>query len=674
MVNRKTVSAFTIAALLSCAVPLKSGASSLLAPALGPITLGQTTFSVPASVAEGTEVAISSSSGNISAISDALKAGFETQYQGSKVSIDSKDANAAIQDVLNGNADLAAISRPLTAEEKGKGLLDTTVSRSKIAIVVDQSNPFAQSLTGEQFAKIFRGEIKNWSEVGGPDSEITLVDRPANSETRQALAPYPVFQTAEFKAAANATTLTEDTSEAVAKALGANGIGYVLVDELEANPSLKALSLHQTPPTEAAYPFSRPYSFVYAGGASPAVSAFLGYATGNPGQAVVKAADVSGIGVIPEPVAAASPNSASANAESGEAGAVGDTGGSAAENTDANEAEAEETEGAGAEGALSEEAAAAAGPDGVLGTEDDIASIDPAGPDGVLGTEDDIEVLNSTAGPDGIAGTEDDIEIPGEEAAGAGLESLAGRGSWWWLLLPLAGLGLLIWAAGKRGSEEDTGYSVNTGRDNIDSNYDRGDFDGEGRVGLGGLDANLTTAGKTAGAGLGKMAAGGAAIAGGVAAAGAGLADRAKDVSGSGMTSVRGGVSGTASSLEGSLQDGIEGTKTNIQGGIDGAKTTIQGGIDGVKDNVQGGIDSVKGGLSGGVSGLSENVREGVDGVKDNVQGGIDSVKGGIQSGIESAKADGDSWLDRAKQRINEATEQVKDTAGDIKDDITNDQ
>ena len=117
MVNRKTASALTVAALLACAIPTQSVASLLFqAPVLGQAA---PSFSVPDSVAKGTQVKIASSSDNMTTISRALGQGFEKQYAG-KVNITTNDSNAAIQAVLNGNADLAAISRPLTEAEKEK--------------------------------------------------------------------------------------------------------------------------------------------------------------------------------------------------------------------------------------------------------------------------------------------------------------------------------------------------------------------------------------------------------------------------------------------------------------------------------------------------------------------------------------------------------------------------
>ena len=63
-------------------------------------------------------------------------------------------------------------------------------------------------------------------------------------------------------------------------------------------------------------------------------------------------------------------------------------------------------------------------------------------------------------------------------------------------------------------------------------------------------------------------------------------------------------------------------------------------------------------------------------GLRDKAQDGIDTVNGSAQEGGDDVKGDaGDaiSWLDRAKQRINEATDQVKDAASEAKDDLTND-
>jgi ABC-type phosphate transport system substrate-binding protein len=636
MVNRKTASALTIAALLACAIPTQA----IPAPLLMTSVIGQAapSFPVPDSVTKGTKLSVASSSDNMKSISTTLGKGFEKLFSG-KVEVTTTDANKAIQEVLNGNVDLAAISRPLTEDEKKKGLIEVPVRREKIAIVVGKDNPFAQSITGSQFAQIFRGEIKDWSKVGGAAGPIRVIDRPDVSETRQALKPYPVFTTAEFKAGANATKLSEDSTEALAKELGKDGISYVLVSQLEGQSAMKAIQLHKTLPDDPRYPFSQPYSYVYAGGASPAVAAFLGYATGAPGQTALKEADLSGYGVLP---AAGTATAAAGN----NAGATADT---------------------------------------QKETKPDIKK-DAAGANGTNGTASGDPATSGNASIEGEGGNDATAGATGAVGSQDGLANIRGR--WWWLLLPLAGLGLLLWAAGKRGSEEETGYIANAGEtpDDGSRNFYRTEGSPDGRFSdtrIGSIDdpdgvrASVGQAGAT---GLGTVVAGGAAIAGGAAAAGAGLAGRMKgqagdvtmdlgNIPGSGgiegiQGSTKSGLGNLRSTIQGSVQSGIDGARTNIQGGIDGARTNIQGGIDGVRDANPGGLDSIRSNIQGGVDNVRGNVQGGIDNVRGNVQGGFDNVSEGLTGS-------GDSWLDKAKKRINEATDQIKDTAADIKDDIT---
>ena len=703
MVNRKTASALTIAALLACAVPVKSIASALVLPVSSSL-LAQATpnFPVPDSVEENTEVTISSSSNNMNAISEALKSGFESEYDGSEVLIETKDANAAIQDVLNDNADLAAISRPLTEEEKAKGLIAVPVRREKIAIVVDKDNPFSQSITGEQFAQIFRGEVKDWSEVGGDAGPIKLVDRPATSETRQSLRPYPVFRAAPFNAVAGATTLEVDTTDAVVEALGTNGISYLLVGELDSQLELKALQLHKTPPTDPKYPFSQPYAFVYAGGASSEVRAFLGYATGNPGQAAVNDAGVSGVGLIPNagggaptPGVRAAAGSATEASEEATPDADGETPDATVEGaiSDNSAGEASNAVVAGFDGVLgTSDDINIAGADGILGTADDIRGL---GPDGEYGTADDIDL----AGLDGIPGTADDVVLAGpdgeietdddvvisetnnividETLTDRDLADSAGDGKWWWLLLPLAGLGLLIWAAGRRSSEEETSYITNVKdddrvRSNIDgdTNLNEGtNFSGGRNVGGGGLDTDIdrTNVGDK-GLGLGEIAASGAAITSGTAVASTDSASPVRNKADDITVDLQAGVSSSSRGSVDGLKGGVNGAEGNVQGSIDSARGNIQGDVDGIRGNTQGGIDGVRSGVQSSSVG---NVRGGTQDSIDGVGGNVDSARSNVQGSSVTAKGNGDSWLDRAKQRINEATEQIKDTTSDIKDDMS---
>ena len=248
-------------------------------------------FQLPASVPSGTTVRIDGSS-SMAAVNTVLKQRFEQQFAGTQVNIAANGTPAGLQAVLGGQADIAAIGRPLTEPEKAQGLKSVLVGRDKIAILVGANNPFAKSLTIEQFAKMFRGDVKNWSEVGGQNAPVKLVDRPDTSDTRQAFKGYPVFKQGKFATGATAEKLKEDTTKAVISNLGNNGISYTTANQIKGLSGAKVVTMHGTQPTDPRYPFSQALYYVYKD-ANPAVQAFLGFASNAPGQSAIEQAGVA---------------------------------------------------------------------------------------------------------------------------------------------------------------------------------------------------------------------------------------------------------------------------------------------------------------------------------------------------------------------------------------------
>ncbi|MBF2046654.1 MAG: DUF4912 domain-containing protein [Elainella sp. C42_A2020_010] len=236
----------------------------------------------PAEVPAGTNVRINSSN-SMAAVSQVQKQNFEAQFPNAKVEVKQTGTADALQALRDGSIDVAAIGRPLTAEEKAEGLVEVPATRRKIAIVVGANNPFPGDLTDQQFAQIFRGEITNWSQVGGPDKPIRVVDRPA-SDTRQALQAYPVFQAAPFQAGATADPVDDENVDAMIRQLGDDGISYAIVDQVANQSDVRIVTIYGTPPTDPSYAFSQPMIYVYKQEANPAAQAFLGYATAPASQ------------------------------------------------------------------------------------------------------------------------------------------------------------------------------------------------------------------------------------------------------------------------------------------------------------------------------------------------------------------------------------------------------
>jgi phosphate transport system substrate-binding protein len=261
------------------------------------LVLAQASFPLPTAVPSGTNVQIDGSTA-MGVINQGLQERFKQKFAGTDVKIADNGTDAAIKELIDGKLDLVAVGRPLTSEEKAQGLMLVPLARPKIAIVVGADNPFKKSLTSAQFVKIFRGEISDWSQVGGKPGAIRLIDRPSTSETRQAFSRYSIFQKAEFKTGSNAVPVSSDRTEDIAKELGTDGISYAIVDNVADKPGIRAVLLHDTPPSDRRYPFSIPLGYVYKGpNPSEPAKAFLGYAIAPENQDIIaKAGFAEGLG------------------------------------------------------------------------------------------------------------------------------------------------------------------------------------------------------------------------------------------------------------------------------------------------------------------------------------------------------------------------------------------
>ena len=92
-------------------------------------------------------------------------------------------SGSGITAVSEGRCDIGLSSRALKDSEVASGLVGTVLAYDGIAMIVNPANT-VEDLDIETIAKIYTGEITNWSEVGGDDGEIVLVGREAGSGTR----------------------------------------------------------------------------------------------------------------------------------------------------------------------------------------------------------------------------------------------------------------------------------------------------------------------------------------------------------------------------------------------------------------------------------------------------------------------------------------------------------
>ncbi|MBN2404183.1 MAG: phosphate ABC transporter substrate-binding protein [Coriobacteriia bacterium] len=165
-------------------------------------------------------------------------------------------SSAGIETVTRGSSDIGTSSRDLKTEEETLGLVDTPIAYDAIAVIVNPDNPIRE-LTTEQVRDIFSGRYTNWSELGGPDLPIGLVNRDEASGTREAFNKI-VMGDETFDIGAVILPGTGQARAVVTDAPGA--VGYISLGFV--NDDVKAIVIDGVVPSEEAvvagtYPVSR---------------------------------------------------------------------------------------------------------------------------------------------------------------------------------------------------------------------------------------------------------------------------------------------------------------------------------------------------------------------------------------------------------------------------------
>ena len=214
------------------------------------------------------------------------------QYTGS-------GSGAGIEGVLGGTCDLGLASRALSDEEKAEGAVENIIALDGVAVVINPENTVTD-LTTEQIAKIFTGEITNWSEVGGADGEIAVFGREAGSGTRGAFEE--ILGIEDACAYMNEYSSTGDVIGNVAS--NPNAIGYASLSAVD--ESVTAVAVNGVTPSEetvadGSFAIQRPFVVVTVEGKelSPAAQAFLDYAMSDEVADIITAA-----GAVPASLAA----------------------------------------------------------------------------------------------------------------------------------------------------------------------------------------------------------------------------------------------------------------------------------------------------------------------------------------------------------------------------------
>ena len=201
-------------------------------------------------------------------------------------------SSGGIKAVSSGTCDIGLSSRALKDEEVNEGLVGTVLAYDGIAMIVNPENP-VEDLDLETIAKIYTGEITNWSEIGGNDAEIVLIGREAGSGTRSGFEEIVgVVDACQYR---QELTSTGDVITAVAS--NPNAIGYASLASVK--DTVKAISVGGVAPSEStvkdgSYAIQRPFVLVTKDGVKLSETAqdFWDYITSGEAKELISSAGV----------------------------------------------------------------------------------------------------------------------------------------------------------------------------------------------------------------------------------------------------------------------------------------------------------------------------------------------------------------------------------------------
>lgn len=240
---------------------------------------------------------VSSGSTTVLPLMQDLAENFMDTHRDVLISVKGGGSGVGIAELIDGSNDIAMSSRKIrnneVADAKANGVtvVEHIIAYDGITVIINPSNNVS-NLTVEQLQKIYSGEIRNWQEVGGADSTITVIARDSASGTQEFFTE-AVMGNVSYRndmivqAATGAVTQEVSQNE---RAIGIIGAAYQI-------STVKAVAVNvdgtEVMPTEenilnGVYPISRGLYLYTDEAMSKAAADFIAFILSPAGQKIVK--------------------------------------------------------------------------------------------------------------------------------------------------------------------------------------------------------------------------------------------------------------------------------------------------------------------------------------------------------------------------------------------------
>ncbi len=217
--------------------------------------------------------------------------------------VNSGGSGVGINQLGEGKIAIGMVSRNITKEEieRYPTIKFNPISIGKDAVVPVVSSEIyelgVKALTVDQIAQIYKGEIVNWSEVGGPDKEILCIDKEKSRGTRHVFMEVVMGnKTADAPGADLILGSNNEEQTAIVQSDAAigmlsnawlnedvKGLGIVMPDNTIVEPSLEKI-------INGEFPITRDLLIIINGNSQGVTKRFIDYILSKEGQEIVEEA------------------------------------------------------------------------------------------------------------------------------------------------------------------------------------------------------------------------------------------------------------------------------------------------------------------------------------------------------------------------------------------------
>ncbi|GAA5505778.1 phosphate-binding protein PstS [Novipirellula caenicola] len=216
---------------------------------------------------------------------------FESRHPNVRVDVQSGGSSRGIADTRRELVDIGMVSRELKSEEQD--LISVAIALDGVAVIVHRDNPIT-SLTDNQIAAIYTGDIEDWRDVGGEPGPITVVNKAEGRSTLELFTQYIQVDHRRIRA----DIVIGDNEQGIKTVAGnPRAIGYVSIGTAEydaaAGVAIKLLPMNGVAANienvrNGSFPLARPLNLVLKQPPAGRVAAFIEFAKSDEVHDIIK--------------------------------------------------------------------------------------------------------------------------------------------------------------------------------------------------------------------------------------------------------------------------------------------------------------------------------------------------------------------------------------------------